>query len=141
MKAAVNLDDVTICLSKSGYRDLMKLADNFSAFNQRLKYAHFRPFVPVKSDPRLWWKYAYSAVSNQMKKASVVSELLVEGCLEIGPTEPPRTGQKEWDEATTFGVVGGQLNDHQQLMRFVGRFERLCKRLGEARKFHNCRCW
>ncbi|XP_024994007.1 uncharacterized protein LOC112527539 isoform X2 [Cynara cardunculus var. scolymus] len=69
-KAAVSLDDVTICLSKSGYRDLLKLADNFSAFNQKLKYAHFRPLVPVKSDPRSWWKYAYRAVSDQMKKAS-----------------------------------------------------------------------
>ncbi|XP_058084436.1 uncharacterized protein LOC131232245 isoform X2 [Magnolia sinica] len=69
-KAAVNLDDVTLCLSKDGYRDILKLADNFSAFNQRLKYAHYRPLVPVKSDPRLWWKYAYKAVSDQMKKAS-----------------------------------------------------------------------
>ncbi|KAK9049282.1 hypothetical protein SSX86_031750 [Deinandra increscens subsp. villosa] len=69
-KAAVSLDDVTICLSKSGYRDLLKLADNFSSFNQRLKYAHFRPLVPVRSDPRSWWKYAYRVVSDQMKKAS-----------------------------------------------------------------------
>ncbi|POO03120.1 Vacuolar protein sorting-associated protein [Trema orientale] len=69
-KAAVNLDDVTLCLSKDGYRDMLKLADNFSAFNQRLKYAHFRPHVPVKSDPRSWWKYAYRAVSDQVKKGS-----------------------------------------------------------------------
>ncbi|KAI3710546.1 hypothetical protein L2E82_40329 [Cichorium intybus] len=69
-KAAVSLDDVTICLSKSGYRDVLKLADNFSAFNQRLKYAHFRPLVPVKSDPKAWWKYAYKVVSDQIKKAS-----------------------------------------------------------------------
>ncbi|XP_022737877.1 uncharacterized protein LOC111290709 isoform X2 [Durio zibethinus] len=69
-KAAVSLDDVTLCLSKDGYRDVLKLADNFSAFNQRLKYAHYRPSVSVKSDPRSWWKYAYKAVSDQMKKAS-----------------------------------------------------------------------
>ncbi|KNA21084.1 hypothetical protein SOVF_046540 [Spinacia oleracea] len=69
-KAAVNLDVVTICLSKDGYRDMLKLAENFAAFNQRLKYAHFRPVVPVKSDPRSWWKYAYKVVSDQMKKAS-----------------------------------------------------------------------
>ncbi|XP_071692229.1 uncharacterized protein [Rutidosis leptorrhynchoides] len=69
-KATVSLDDVTISLSKSGYRDVLKLADNFSAFNQRLKYAHFRPLVPVTSDPRSWWKYAYKVVSDQMKKAS-----------------------------------------------------------------------
>ncbi|KAK1438468.1 hypothetical protein QVD17_04277 [Tagetes erecta] len=69
-KAVVSLDDVTICLSKSGYRDLLKLADNFSSFNQRLKYAHFRPLVSVRSDPRSWWKYAYRVVSDQMKKAS-----------------------------------------------------------------------
>lgn len=54
---------------QSGYRDVLKLADNFSAFNQRLKYAHFRPLVPVRSDPRSWWKYAYRVVSDQMKKA------------------------------------------------------------------------
>ncbi|GAB4857735.1 hypothetical protein Ancab_015642 [Ancistrocladus abbreviatus] len=69
-RAAVNLDDVTICLPKDGYRDALKLADNFAAFNQRLKYAHYRPFVPVKSDPKAWWKYAYKVVSDQMKKAS-----------------------------------------------------------------------
>jgi vacuolar protein sorting-associated protein 13A/C len=96
--AVVNLDDVTISLSKvhlmhlflsfccvglllvlgiifaflslqDGYRDMMKLADNFATFNQRLKYAHFRPLVPVKADSRSWWKYAYKAVSDQMKKA------------------------------------------------------------------------
>ncbi|XP_021768084.1 uncharacterized protein LOC110732449 isoform X1 [Chenopodium quinoa] len=69
-KAAVNLDDVTICLSKDGYRDMLKLADNFTAFNQRLKYAHYRPVVPVKSDPRSWWNYAYNVVSDQLKMAS-----------------------------------------------------------------------
>ncbi|KAK9266873.1 hypothetical protein L1049_027132 [Liquidambar formosana] len=69
-KAAVNLDDVTLCLSKDGYRDILKLADNFAAFNQRLKYAHYRPLVSVKSSPRSWWKYAYRAISDQMKKES-----------------------------------------------------------------------
>ncbi|PIN17888.1 hypothetical protein CDL12_09445 [Handroanthus impetiginosus] len=69
-QAAVDLDDVTLCLSKNGYRDLLKLADNFTAFNQRLKYAHYRPRVSVKTDPRSWWKYACRAVSDQMKTAS-----------------------------------------------------------------------
>ncbi|XP_065619172.1 uncharacterized protein LOC112023786 [Quercus suber] len=69
-KAVVNLDDMTLCLSKDGYRDVLKLADNFAAFNQRLKYAHYRPNVSVKSDPRSWWKYAYKVVTDQMKKAS-----------------------------------------------------------------------
>ncbi|KAL8053513.1 hypothetical protein ABFS82_05G077000 [Erythranthe guttata] len=69
-KAAVNLDDVILCLSKNGYRDLLKLADNFTAFNQRLKYAHYRPRVSVKTDPKSWWKYAGRAISDQMKKAS-----------------------------------------------------------------------
>ncbi|RWR80582.1 Pleckstrin domain-containing protein [Cinnamomum micranthum f. kanehirae] len=69
-KAAVNLDDVTLCLSKDGYTDILKLADNFNAFNQRLKYAHYRPPVSVKSNPGLWWKYAYKVVSDQMKVAS-----------------------------------------------------------------------
>ncbi|KAL8529518.1 hypothetical protein ACS0TY_006808 [Phlomoides rotata] len=67
--AAVNLDDVTLCLSKSGYRDFLKLAENFTAFNQRLKYAHYRPRDSVKNDPKSWWKYACKAVSDQMKKA------------------------------------------------------------------------
>ncbi|KAG4206342.1 hypothetical protein ERO13_A03G003250v2 [Gossypium hirsutum] len=69
-KAAVSLENVTLCLSKDGYRDILKLADNFTAFNQRLKYAHYRPSFTLKSDPRSWWKYAYKAVSDQMKKAS-----------------------------------------------------------------------
>ncbi|VFQ66400.1 unnamed protein product [Cuscuta campestris] len=69
-RAAVTLDDVTLCLSKNGYRDMIKLAENFSGFNQRLKYAHFRPPVDIKSDPRSWWQYAFKAVSDQIKKAS-----------------------------------------------------------------------
>uniref|UniRef100_A0A0E0MAV7 PH domain-containing protein n=1 Tax=Oryza punctata TaxID=4537 RepID=A0A0E0MAV7_ORYPU len=68
--AAVDLDDVTLSLSKDGYRDVLKMADNFSSFNQRLKYAHYRPSLPVKSDPRSWWKYAYKVVVHEMKKAS-----------------------------------------------------------------------
>ncbi|KAL3817950.1 hypothetical protein ACJIZ3_003855 [Penstemon smallii] len=69
-KATVNLDDVTLCLSKNGYRDMLKLADNFAAFSQRLRYAHYRPRVSLITDPRSWWKYAYRAVSDQMKKSS-----------------------------------------------------------------------
>lgn len=76
-RAVVNLDDVTLCLSKSGYRDMLKLADNFAAFNQRLKYAHYRPLVPVKSDPRSWWKYAYRAVSDQLKKAGYLTSCVL----------------------------------------------------------------
>uniref|UniRef100_J3N503 PH domain-containing protein n=1 Tax=Oryza brachyantha TaxID=4533 RepID=J3N503_ORYBR len=68
--AVVDLDDVTLSLSKDGYRDVLKMADNFSSFNQRLKYAHYRPSLPVKSDPRSWWKYAYKVVINETKKAS-----------------------------------------------------------------------
>ncbi|KAL4281357.1 hypothetical protein GQ457_03G021640 [Hibiscus cannabinus] len=69
-KASVNLDNVTLCLSKDGYRDILKVADNFTAFNLRLKYAHYRPRFALKSDPRSWWKYAYKSVSNHTKKAS-----------------------------------------------------------------------
>lgn len=98
-KAAVDLDDVTLSLSKvllpcailnfyffeeleftnialqmkDGYRDILKMADNFSAFNQRLKYAHYRPSVPIKSDPRAWWKYAYKVVIDELKKARYVN--------------------------------------------------------------------
>uniref|UniRef100_A0A0E0BDW2 PH domain-containing protein n=1 Tax=Oryza glumipatula TaxID=40148 RepID=A0A0E0BDW2_9ORYZ len=68
--AAVDLDDVTLSLSKDGYRDVLKMADNFSSFNQRLKYAHYRPSLSVKSDPRSWWKYAYKVVVHETKKAS-----------------------------------------------------------------------
>ncbi|KAM7253912.1 hypothetical protein ACFE04_031594 [Oxalis oulophora] len=69
-KAVVNLDDVTLCLSKNGYTDILKLADNFAAFNQRLKYAHLRPRMSVKADPGAWWKYAYRAASDKLKKES-----------------------------------------------------------------------
>ncbi|EPS74221.1 hypothetical protein M569_00532, partial [Genlisea aurea] len=67
-QAAVNLDDVTLCLSRNGYRDLLKLADNFTAFNLRVKYAHYRPHVSVTADPVSWWKYAFNVVTDQIKK-------------------------------------------------------------------------
>ncbi|WOL09557.1 hypothetical protein Cni_G18310 [Canna indica] len=69
-KAVINLDNVTLSLSKDGYRDILKMAENFAAFNQRLKYAHYRPYVSVKSDPTSWWKYAYKVVTDETKKAS-----------------------------------------------------------------------
>ncbi|XP_075505709.1 uncharacterized protein LOC142542773 isoform X1 [Primulina tabacum] len=69
-RVTVNLDDVTLCLSKNGYGDLLKLADNFTAFNQRLKYAHYRPVLSVKADPKSWWKYVFKVVSDQEKKGS-----------------------------------------------------------------------
>lgn len=53
---------------QDGYRDVLKLADNFAAFNQRLKYAHYRPQVSVKLSPSSWWKYAFHAISDQIKK-------------------------------------------------------------------------
>ncbi|URE38072.1 vacuolar protein [Musa troglodytarum] len=56
--------------SKDGYRDILKMAENFAAFNQRLRYAHYRPSVSVKSDPLSWWKYAYKVVMDETKKAS-----------------------------------------------------------------------
>jgi vacuolar protein sorting-associated protein 13A/C len=46
------------------------MADNFSSFNQRLRYAHLRPSLPVKSDPRAWWKYSYKVVTQEIKKSS-----------------------------------------------------------------------
>lgn len=61
---------------QNGYRDFLKLADNFTAFNQRLKFAHYRPRDSVKIDPRSWWKYACKAVSDQMKKARFLPSYL-----------------------------------------------------------------
>nr|GEU60562.1 hypothetical protein [Tanacetum cinerariifolium] len=124
-KAAVSLDDVTISLSKSGYRDVLKLADNFSAFNERLKYAHFRPLVPVKSDPRSWWKYACRVVSDQIKKASLMNGVLIHLGLifnlprvvwgkdsDITPwhiTKPWDDLQpSEWDQVFSFGTKDGK---------------------------------
>ncbi|CAN6486850.1 unnamed protein product [Victoria cruziana] len=69
-RATVNLDDVVLCLSKDQYRDTLKMADNFSAFNKRLKYAHYRPDVGIKTNPRMWWKYAFRVTIDQCKKAS-----------------------------------------------------------------------
>nr|CAB3500118.1 unnamed protein product [Digitaria exilis] len=56
--------------TQDGYRDILKMADNFSSFNQRLRYAHLGPSLPVKSDPRAWWKYAYKVVTQEIKKSS-----------------------------------------------------------------------
>ncbi|XP_062093781.1 uncharacterized protein LOC133799803 [Humulus lupulus] len=56
---------------------MLKLVDNFSAFNQRLKYAHFRPHVSMKSDPRSWWKYAYRVVSDQVKKGRLNQKIVL----------------------------------------------------------------
>ncbi|CAM6084054.1 unnamed protein product [Calypogeia fissa] len=69
-KAVVMLDDVTVGLSEAQYRDGLKVAENFSTFNKRLQYAHFRPSVPMKEDKRAWWQYAFKAVAEQQKQGS-----------------------------------------------------------------------
>ncbi|CAA6669754.1 unnamed protein product [Spirodela intermedia] len=55
-KAIINLEDVTLCLS------------------ERLKYAHYRPHAPISVDPRSWWKYAYTVVTDESEKASKIME-------------------------------------------------------------------
>lgn len=67
IQSSVNIN--TFSSNQDGYRDILKMADNFSSFNQRLRYAHLRPSLPVKSDPRAWWKYAYKVVTQEMKKS------------------------------------------------------------------------
>lgn len=52
---------------QDGYENILKLADNFATFSQRLKFAHFRPVTLVKSNPKAWWQYAYKAISDQTK--------------------------------------------------------------------------
>ncbi|XP_057872719.2 uncharacterized protein LOC131078906 isoform X2 [Cryptomeria japonica] len=69
-KAIVNLDDVTLCLSQAEYRDMLKLAENISAFNRRLKYAHYRPLVGVHANAKSWWQYACKVLVEQQKRAS-----------------------------------------------------------------------
>ncbi|KAL6175920.1 hypothetical protein ACLB2K_052558 [Fragaria x ananassa] len=78
-KAAVNLDDVTICLPKDGYRDVLKLADNFAAFNQRLKYAHYRPHVSdqmKKASGKLSWEQVLKYARLRKRYISLYAPLL-----------------------------------------------------------------
>lgn len=70
-KAALSLDDVTLSLSQAQYRDVLKLAENISAFRKRLQYAHYRPSSSPKVDAKSWWKYAYRVILEQLKKTSV----------------------------------------------------------------------
>eukprot|EP00850_Spirogloea_muscicola_P002380 SM000009S23509 [mRNA] locus=s9:423530:451441:+ [translate_table: standard] len=57
----VKLEDVTLSMSESQYRDTLVLADNLSAFNKRMKHAHIRPANSIHTSPHLWWKYALRA--------------------------------------------------------------------------------
>ena len=51
------------------YRDMLKLAENFSSYRKRLQYAGYRPASKIKEDPKLWWKYAYRVTVEQVTKA------------------------------------------------------------------------
>ncbi|KAG0604101.1 hypothetical protein M758_10G145000 [Ceratodon purpureus] len=68
-KATAILDDVTISLTETQYRDALKLAENISTFSTRVQYAHFRPNASIKEDRKAWWVYAYTALSEDQKKA------------------------------------------------------------------------
>jgi len=68
-KAVAILDDVTISLSETQYRDVLKLAENISTFTKRVQYAHYRPNLSILEDKKAWWLYAYTAISEDQKKA------------------------------------------------------------------------
>lgn len=68
-KALVNLDDVTLSLSQEEYRDILKLAENITAFNRRLKFAHYRPLVGIHEDAKSWWQYACKVLTEEQNKA------------------------------------------------------------------------
>ncbi|XP_024403056.1 uncharacterized protein [Physcomitrium patens] len=69
-KAIAILDDVTISLTEEQYRDVIKLAENISAFSKRVQYAHYRPSRSIQEDTKGWWHYAYTAVLEDQKKTS-----------------------------------------------------------------------
>ncbi|KAI5398468.1 hypothetical protein KIW84_064020 [Lathyrus oleraceus] len=116
---------------QDGYRDMMKLADNFATFNQRLKYAHFRPLVPVKADSRSWWKYAYRAIEKRRKvtygkweeyERSLASYIKKHACsnaktedlwatLEEGSGEPVNKLMTTWTKQQGYPVVSVKVNN------------------------------
>lgn len=58
-----------LLLMQKQYRDALKLAENISTFSKRVQYAHYRPIKSIIEDRKAWWQYAYTAVSEDQKKA------------------------------------------------------------------------
>ncbi|KAF8689392.1 hypothetical protein HU200_041935 [Digitaria exilis] len=123
--AAVDLDDVTLSLSKDGYRDILKMADNFSSFNQRLRYAHLRPSLPVKSDPRAWWKYAYRVVTQEIKKSRMLAHKFVEQS-----AETYQYAQQKKQSWWSFGWTGSSKDEEDSKSFTDEDWERLNRIIG-----------
>ncbi|KAI5072395.1 hypothetical protein GOP47_0012501 [Adiantum capillus-veneris] len=69
-KAVLRFYDVTLSCSQAQYRDVLKLGENFSTLNKRIKYSQYRPSSTVKENPQAWWKYAYTVIAEQLRKGS-----------------------------------------------------------------------
>lgn len=62
------LDEVSLTVSENQYCDGLKLLEGVSRYRKRIEFSHFRPWVPVFDNPRIWWVYACQAGLRQQKK-------------------------------------------------------------------------
>ncbi|KAK9819963.1 hypothetical protein WJX72_004515 [[Myrmecia] bisecta] len=68
-EADVQLNSVSLHLSRAQYLNLQKLLNNFSAYSAQSPNRHIRPHARPKqgASARSWWRYAVAAVTRQLQ--------------------------------------------------------------------------
>ncbi|ELP87402.1 vacuolar protein sorting-associated protein, putative [Entamoeba invadens IP1] len=65
----VNISDILVTIDKSQYVGVISLLDMFFEYGMSTKYLKYRPQnVPVKTNPKLWWKYIYNVKLDEIKE-------------------------------------------------------------------------
>ena len=51
------MKDFNLILSRHQFKDIMRLVDNFDRMKTNSAYRKFKPFTPLKEDPKIWYEY------------------------------------------------------------------------------------
>jgi vacuolar protein sorting-associated protein 13A/C len=62
----VQLDDILVCLHEAQFKSVLNTVETFDRHAVNVKFLKYRPVgVGVKEDPRQWWRFAISAVTEE----------------------------------------------------------------------------
>ncbi|GAB6032121.1 vacuolar protein sorting 13 [Chamberlinius hualienensis] len=61
----VDLQEITLSLSKSQFQNMMKLLESLDRMNRAALWRQYRPNVPLKGNAAIWWKFAFTCVVEE----------------------------------------------------------------------------
>ncbi len=70
VRCKLMIEDIVLSISQRQWECLVQLLGRISLYNKAIKYAAFRPSVPIKKNVGAWWRYAVQAVLMNYKERS-----------------------------------------------------------------------